>query len=128
MSAVWRQRVYLPRTLAASVFSTSREEEHVTTQAKLVLLSPFRPDAPWRDPAGCRSADSQTRFPVGDAAVAGAVAPAATAVCRTCVVPSPCLEEALETKQVNGIGGGFTGCERRRLRRARVAARRLRAG
>ncbi len=100
----------------------------MTTQAKLVPRTPSQPDHGWRDSAGCRSADPEMFFPVGDAPAADEAASVAKAVCRTCVVRSPCLEYALATKQVDGIWGGTTERERRRLRRAWVAARRLRAG
>ncbi len=49
-------------------------------------------------------------------------------MCRACPVREDCLLFAFETKQVDGIWGGTTEDERRRLRRAWVAARRLRAG
>ncbi|HEY6635541.1 MAG TPA: WhiB family transcriptional regulator, partial [Acidimicrobiia bacterium] len=41
----------------------------------------------------------------------------AKAVCATCPVAFECLSWAIETNQTEGIWGGHTGKERRKLRR-----------
>lgn len=92
------------------------------------FLVPSDPEAAWRRAAKCRFADPATFFPVGEGDSTAEAVTAAKALCRTCTVREECLQFALETKQVDGIWGGTTEDERRRLRRAWVAARRLRAG
>lgn len=42
----------------------------------------------------------------------------AKAVCMQCPVRLPCLEEALANRSVQGIWGGTTDKERRRMRKA----------
>lgn len=43
----------------------------------------------------------------------------AKVVCASCPVREPCLEFALATRQMDGIWGGLTETQRRRLRRRR---------
>ena len=45
-------------------------------------------------------------------------------MCRSCPVVEECLAYALETNQEAGVWGGTSEEERRRLRRAWLAARR----
>ena len=45
-------------------------------------------------------------------------------VCRACEAIEPCLEFALATNQESGIWGGTSEEERRKLRKAWLAARR----
>ncbi|MCA1692194.1 MAG: WhiB family transcriptional regulator [Actinobacteria bacterium] len=68
----------------------------------------------WRDDAACRGLDPDVFFPASDDE-----AGVAKAVCETCPVREECLEYALETRQEDGIWGGLTETERRRLRRRR---------
>ena len=72
-------------------------------------------DAPtWRDKASCRGLDIAAFFPVeGDAA---AIARAKD-VCADCPVRADCLSYAVEHNQTEGIWGGTTRQERRKLRR-----------
>jgi len=49
---------------------------------------------------------------------------AAKRVCRACEAIEPCLEFALATNQESGIWGGTSEEERRKLRKAWLAARR----
>ncbi len=100
----------------------------MTNRAKLAFLRPSETDRAWRDLATCRFADVEMFFPIGDSDEAEEAVTAAKAMCRTCPVRIACLEFALETRQVDGIWGGTTEDERRRLRRGWVAGRRLRAG
>jgi len=77
----------------------------------------------WRDQAACRGLDTAIFFPSSDVE-----AGAAKAVCATCPVRDSCLEWALGTRQEDGVWGGLTDTERRRLRRRRRdAARRAAA-
>ncbi|MFN2503986.1 MAG: WhiB family transcriptional regulator [Acidimicrobiales bacterium] len=73
-----------------------------------------RTDIAWRDDAACRGLDPDVFFPASDDE-----AGVAKAVCETCPVREECLEYALETRQEDGIWGGLTETERRRLRRRR---------
>jgi len=85
-------------------------------------------DLTWRDRARCLSAEPGLFFPAGETGLESAKIEAAKAVCRVCPVREDCLQFALETKQDDGIWGGTTEAERRRLRRAWLAERRRRAG
>ena len=73
----------------------------------------------WRDEAACRNEDTGIFFEDSDAGVAAAIA-----ICGVCPVREECLEFALQTRQVDGIWGGLTEPERRRVRRRRQAAAR----
>ena len=71
----------------------------------------------WRQQAACRDADTELFFPESDADAGPALA-----ICATCPVREACLDFALATNQADGIWGGATEAERRRLRRRRRAA------
>ncbi len=43
----------------------------------------------------------------------------AKAICSTCPVREPCLERAITSKEKDGVWGGRTALERRRLIRSR---------
>jgi len=100
----------------------------VTSSGQLRFLVPPDKDGTWRESAKCRFAKPEMFFPAGDSDADDQTVKQAKALCRTCPVREDCLLFALETKQVDGIWGGTTEDERRRLRRAWVTARRLRAG
>ena len=84
-----------------------------------------RPDTPvedpefedipsWRDEALCRGFDLGVFFPdEGDTAAITA----AKEICASCPVAEDCLAFAVENNQTEGIWGGTTRQERRRLRR-----------
>ncbi len=84
----------------------------------MALLNP-RTDIRWREGAACRDLDTNTFFPETDEG-----AEFALAVCATCPVREQCLEFALATRQDDGVWGGMTETERRRLRRRRREAAR----
>ena len=71
----------------------------------------------WRQQAACRDADTELFFPESDTAAGPALA-----ICGECPVREACLDFALATNQADGIWGGATETERRRLRRRRRAA------
>jgi WhiB family redox-sensing transcriptional regulator len=60
-------------------------------------------------------------FPAGATGVSLNDIQAAKAVCDRCQVTEACLQFALETNQQDGIWGGTTEAERRRVRRAWLA-------
>lgn len=79
----------------------------------------------WAGHAACRDPeiDPELFFPVGDLDSEMA---AAKAICARCSVISECLGWALRTGQPDGVWGGTTPLERRRLRtvsRSRTAKR-----
>jgi len=78
--------------------------------AKLELLE----ETDWRDQAACRGADSHVFFPTSEDV--GAIN-AAKEMCAACPVQETCLSYAVETNQTEGIWGGLTARQRRRIRR-----------
>jgi WhiB family redox-sensing transcriptional regulator len=68
----------------------------------------------WRDQAACRGLDPDIFYPVSDDD-----ADMAKAVCATCPVREACLEYALANRERDGIWGGATERERRRMVRQR---------
>jgi WhiB family redox-sensing transcriptional regulator len=71
----------------------------------------------WRQQAACRGGDVGVFFPADEAG-----AGAAKAICASCPVRDLCLEWAMSTHQDDGVWGGLTDNERRRLRRRRRTA------
>lgn len=69
----------------------------------------------WRDEAACKDDGEGLFFPEGDSDL-GRIA-AAKAICASCPVQDECLAYAIETNQPEGIWGGHTPRERRRIRR-----------
>jgi WhiB family redox-sensing transcriptional regulator len=74
-------------------------------------------DATWRARAACRDLDTAFFFPESDAD-----AEPALAVCASCPVRDACLEFALTTRQDDGVWGGTTEAQRKRIRRRRSTA------
>jgi WhiB family redox-sensing transcriptional regulator len=77
----------------------------------MALTNP-RTDVRWREDAACRGADTDLFFPATEEE-----AGPAKAICALCPVREECLEFALQTRQEDGVWGGMTETERRRLRR-----------
>lgn len=75
-------------------------------------------DTPWSKRAACRGLDPLIFFPATDEDAAPA-----KAVCEGCSVRELCLEHALGSREREGVWGGCTERERRRIiRRRRRAA------
>jgi WhiB family redox-sensing transcriptional regulator len=70
----------------------------------------------WRDQARCRGVDPQVFHPAEEDDVA---AEQAKAICDVCPVIESCLEYAVSTREKDGVWGGMTARERRRLVRQR---------
>lgn len=70
--------------------------------------------ATWRKHAACQGIDPDVFYPVSDEE-----ADEAKAVCDQCVVREACLEHALANREREGIWGGTTERERRRIHRQR---------
>lgn len=66
----------------------------------------------WKADAACRDLDLDLFFPDSEADSAPALA-----VCAVCPVRQACLDFALRTRQNDGVWGGHTETERKRLRR-----------
>jgi WhiB family redox-sensing transcriptional regulator len=74
-------------------------------------------DVTWRARAACRDLDTSLFFPDSEAD-----AEPALAVCASCPVREMCLEFALSTRQHDGVWGGTTESDRKRIRRRRSAS------
>ena len=83
----------------------------------------WEPDESWRDDAACAGSGADLFFPVSEE---DPQVDAAKQVCAACPVLDDCLAYALSTNQTEGVWGGMTGTERRRLRR-RIRDRQRRA-
>lgn len=68
----------------------------------------------WRNRSACRGVDPDIFFPVSDEE-----AVQAKAICSECPVREACLEYALATRERDGVWGGATERERRRMIRQR---------
>lgn len=68
----------------------------------------------WREHAACQGIDAEVFYPVEDED-----ADPAKAVCAQCTVATACLEYALAARERDGVWGGATERERRRLVRQR---------
>ena len=68
----------------------------------------------WRDHAACRGIDPELFYPVSDEE-----ADPAKEICDLCPVRSACLEWALSVRERDGVWGGATERERRRMIRQR---------
>jgi WhiB family redox-sensing transcriptional regulator len=68
----------------------------------------------WRTHAACSGLEPEVFYPVSDEQ-----AEEAKAVCRECPVREPCLEYALTNREREGVLGGATERERRRMVRQR---------
>lgn len=70
----------------------------------------------WRSEGLCLRHDPELFFPNAAEDPAPALA-----ICRTCPVAGPCLAAALEAGECDGVWGGTTPDERRRMRQVWVA-------
>lgn len=71
----------------------------------------------WRRHAACRGLDPEIFYPSVDEDVDDA-----KAVCGSCMVQGTCLEFALQVREKEGVWGGATEKERRRILRQRRRA------
>ncbi len=68
----------------------------------------------WRQRAACRGVEPDIFYPVSDEE-----AEEAKAICEECPVRQPCLEYAIANREKDGVWGGATERERRRIIRQR---------
>jgi len=82
--------------------------------------------AGWWSRAACATADPELFFPISYSGPAVSQVMRAKAVCARCPIQQECLRYALDAGPIQGVWGGTTEEERRRLvrreRRARVPA------
>jgi WhiB family transcriptional regulator, redox-sensing transcriptional regulator len=74
-------------------------------------------DLAWRRHSACRGLDPEIFYPPTDEE-----ASAAKVVCTVCSVRETCLEFALQGREKEGVWGGATEKERRRILRQRRRA------
>lgn len=84
------------------------------TSTKLALLNLSGPHLVWKGRAACKGVEADIFYPVSDEE-----ADDAKVVCRRCEVREACLEHALAYRERDGIWGGATERERRRIIRQR---------
>lgn len=84
---------------------------------------PIGPLPTWRAKAACLDEDPELFFPNGNTGQALMQTEQAKAVCQQCPVMTECLEWALNTGQHDGVWGGKSEDERRRMRRGRGGCR-----
>lgn len=70
------------------------------------------PSQVWRKEAKCGGMDPNIFFPYR-----GGDSSQARAICRQCPVGNECLEESLRLGEKNGVWGGKSGHERKRLKK-----------
>lgn len=77
-------------------------------------MSTTAPRPAWDTQAACRNTDPEVFFPVGSASPKPA-----QRICRTCPVAADCLNHALQHGHDDGIWGGLTSEQRRRIHQRR---------
>jgi WhiB family transcriptional regulator, redox-sensing transcriptional regulator len=80
----------------------------------------------WRSESACLAADPDLFFPVSATAASAPQVARAKAVCARCPVCTQCLNFALDNPDMQGIWGGHTDDERRKVRRSRARSLRRR--
>lgn len=95
-------------TILRLVSVTSTDRHHPST------------DERWRDNAACLGLESEIFYPITDEE-----ADTARAICEACEVRVECLEYALARREKDGVWGGATERDRRRIIRQRRRAARL---
>jgi WhiB family redox-sensing transcriptional regulator len=68
----------------------------------------------WRQKAACRGVEPEIFYPISEEE-----AEEAKAICDACPVQETCLEYALSNRERDGVWGGATERERRRMIRQR---------
>jgi WhiB family redox-sensing transcriptional regulator len=81
------------------------------------------PQGDWRADSACLGTDPDLFFPISATGRSAKQVAAAKAICARCPVRSACFEFALTQRDIQGIWGGSTDEERKKMRRARVRAR-----
>lgn len=74
----------------------------------------------WRSQGACLHADPDVFFPISVAGASATQVRTARAICAGCPVQPDCISFAVEHREIQGIWGGTTDEERKKLRRARA--------
>lgn len=74
----------------------------------------------WWSVAACRDAEPELFFPISATAASSGLVKRAKLICASCPVRPACLSYALDHRQEQGIWGGLTEEERRRIPRRRL--------
>jgi WhiB family redox-sensing transcriptional regulator len=74
----------------------------------------------WQSQGACLHADPDVFFPISFGGASATQIRTARAICSGCPVRSECIDFALEHREIQGIWGGTTDDERKKLRRARA--------
>ncbi|MDR8409315.1 WhiB family transcriptional regulator [Nonomuraea sp. 3-1Str] len=69
----------------------------------------------WSRRAACQAMDPELFFPITMEGPGREQVEQAKSVCRGCPVRQPCLDYAIDTRQVNGVWGGTDPDQRRSL-------------
>jgi len=88
-----------------------------TRKTSEVIMTASDNRAEWWSAAACLTADPELFFPLSSSGLALQQVARAKAICTRCGIQQACLGYALEADPVQGIWGGTTEAERRRLRR-----------
>ena len=72
-------------------------------------------EADWRSRGACLSVDPELFFPLSSVGPAAKQLNKSKSVCTRCPVQAQCLDFALATRQMDGIWGGTSEDERRRI-------------
>ena len=91
----------------------------VNTTTTMSPVKTITSTSTWRASARCRGADPEVFHPEEDDVVAE---DGARAVCALCPVREPCLQYALDARERDGVWGGLSARERRRILRHRRKA------
>ena len=78
--------------------------------------------ASWWSRAACATADPDLFFPISHSGPAVRQVMRAKAICARCDIRRECLRYALSAGSIQGVWGGMTEAERRRLQRQRRRA------
>src|SRR5262249_60792279 len=79
--------------------------------------------AGWWARAACAAADPELFFPISYSGPALRQVGQAKAICARCPIQRECLRYALDAGSIQGVWGGMTADERRRLARGERGAR-----
>jgi WhiB family redox-sensing transcriptional regulator len=85
-------------------------------------MSPSRQRYDWRSRAACLSADPDLFFPISATGASARQITQAKRFCARCLVCAECGDFARVNPDLQGIWGGTTDDERKKLRRARARA------
>jgi WhiB family transcriptional regulator, redox-sensing transcriptional regulator len=89
-------------------------------------MTSYGTSSSWWSQAACQSADPELFFPISALDASAPDIARAKAICSRCGVRPQCLAHAMESGPLQGIWGGTTEDDRRRLRGRATRAKRRR--